>query len=126
MGAGASAGSGAKKKTPQPDSSAAAATAATAGRQRARAWRRRRVAAKDRGHADEFMNMNVDVDPDWEAPNEQPGTAASNQGAGPLGLPGTVRNGAVADATGLTTLSGDDFGGGPAMPMVPGTWAARR
>ncbi|MGO8769389.1 MAG: hypothetical protein ACLQLD_11840, partial [Mycobacterium sp.] len=26
------------------------------------------------------------------------------------------------EAAGLTTLAGDEFGGGPKMPMVPGTW----
>jgi PPE-repeat protein len=30
----------------------------------------------------------------------------------------------VAQAAGLTTLAGGDFGGGPTMPMVPGTWNA--
>jgi len=25
-------------------------------------------------------------------------------------------------AAGLTKLAGDEFGGGPRMPMVPGTW----
>jgi PPE-repeat protein len=39
-----------------------------------------------------------------------------------LGFAGTVRNKAVEQAAGLTTLAGDEFGGGPAMPMVPGSW----
>ncbi|MGA8331782.1 MAG: hypothetical protein WB777_21165, partial [Mycobacterium sp.] len=34
---------------------------------------------------------------------------------------GTVRKSA-AQAAGLATLENDDFGGGPTMPMVPGTW----
>jgi len=58
--------------------------------------------------------MNVDVDPDW-------GASASDQGAGSLGFAGTAHKQAVP-ATGLATLAGDDFGGGPRMPMVPGTW----
>jgi PPE-PPW subfamily C-terminal region len=57
------------------------------------------------------------VDPDWGAPE----SAASDQGAGPLGFAGTVRKETVA-AAGLTTLAGDEFGGGPTMPMVPGSW----
>ena len=27
-------------------------------------------------------------------------------------------------AAGLTTLAGGEFGGGPTIPMVPGTWEA--
>jgi PPE-repeat protein len=69
--------------------------------------------------------MNVDVDPDWGvSPQQQPtaATAASDQGGGPLGFAGTVHKETVADAVGLTTLPGDEFGGGPTMPMLPGTW----
>jgi PPE-repeat protein len=47
---------------------------------------------------------------------------ASDQGAGNLGFAGTARKESVAGAAGLTTLAGDEFGGGPRMPMVPGTW----
>ena len=71
------------------------------------------------------MDMNVEVDPDWEGPpsREQVASAiASDQGAGPLGFAGTARKSAAADAVGLTTLAGDEFGGGPTMPMMPGTW----
>jgi PPE-repeat protein len=65
--------------------------------------------------------MNIDVDPDWGEPaNDQP--LASGNGAGPLGFAGTVRNGAVEQAAGLTTLAADEFGGGPTMPMMPGSW----
>ncbi|MGN6335206.1 PPE family protein [Mycobacterium sp.] len=109
MSAGAS--SSAKRKAPEPDSAAAAAAAAT--RETTRARRRRRAA--QRGPGDEFMDMNVDVDPDW-------GTSrASDRGAGALGFAGTARRAGVAPA-GLTTLAGDEFGGGPRLPMTPGTW----
>jgi PPE-repeat protein len=63
------------------------------------------------------MDMNIDVDPDWGAPP----TVASDQGAGPLGFAGTVSKGST-QAAGLATLSDDEFGGGPTMPMLPGTW----
>ncbi len=118
MGAGAS--SSAKRKTPEPDTAATAAAAAA--RERARARRRRRAAA--RGYGDEFLDMNVDVDPEWA---EQPGaeTAASDHGAGNLGFAGTARK-SVAEAAGLTTLSADEFGVGPRMPMLPGTWGTER
>jgi PPE-repeat protein len=116
-----SASSSAKRKAPEPDTAAAAAAAAA--REQARARRRRR--AKLRGHSDEFMDMNVDVDPDWGAPPQQEpaaATAASDQGGGPLGFAGTVRKETIADAVGLTTLAGDEFGSGPTMPMLPNTW----
>ena len=113
----ASASSGAKRKAPEPDSAAAAAAAAA--RQEARVRRRRRTTL--RGYGDEFMDMNIDVDPDWGAsPGEE--AVASDNGAGPLGFAGTVHNDAVEQAAGLATLDGDGFGGGPRTPMVPGSW----
>jgi PPE-repeat protein len=120
VGSGMSASSSAvaKRKTPKRAAAAAVAAAASA-REPAPARRRRR--ARQRGHADEYMDMNIDVDPDWGAP---PGgqTVASDQGAGNLGFAGTARKEAAATAAGLTTLAGDEFGGGPRMPMMPGTW----
>jgi PPE-repeat protein len=101
----------------------AAAAVSVAGRDKARARRRRRAELRD--HADEFADMNVEVDPDWGAPaNGEPvaSTVASDRGAGSLGFAGTVDKQSVAEAAGLATLSGNEFGGGPSMPMVPGTW----
>jgi PPE-repeat protein len=98
----------------------AAAAAAASGRTRAR----RRQRAKQRGYGDEYMDMNIDVDPDWGTPGgEVPvaSTAASDRGAGPLGFAGTVAK-STGQAAGLATLSDDEFGGGPKMPMLPGTW----
>jgi len=120
VGSGMSASSSAvaKRKTPKRAAAAAVAAAASA-REPAPARRRRR--ARQLGHADEYMDMNIDVDPDWGAP---PGgqTVASDQGAGNLGFAGTAAKGTAARAAGLTTLAGDEFGGGPRMPMMPGTW----
>ena len=116
----ASARSSAKRKTPESDAAAAASGAGA--REQARARRRRR--AKQRGYGDEFADMNVDVDPDWGAPpDEEPvaSTVASDRGAGRLGFAGTVSKDS-AQAAGLTKLSGDEFGGGPRMPMLPNTW----
>jgi PPE-repeat protein len=93
---------------------AAAAVAAVAGSARSR----RRRHAKQRDHADEFADMNIDVDPDWGATP----TTASDHGAGNLGFAGTLPKGSEK-ASGLVTLSGDEFGGGPSMPMLPGTWS---
>ncbi|BCO91662.1 PPE family protein [Mycobacterium paraintracellulare] len=113
-GMGASASSSAKRKAPEPDSAAAAAAAAARTRKAARARGRR--GATDRGYGDEFMDMNVDVDPDWAA------SLASDRGAGTLGFAGTAEREAVAAAAGLTRLAGDEFNGGPTAPMMPGTW----
>jgi hypothetical protein len=113
-------GTGAQRKAPEPDSAAAAAAAAASARQPDRA-RRRRAAMNDhhRGYRYEY------VDPEWET-DEEPGldaaaAVASEHGAGPLGFAGTARREA-ARAAGLTTLAGDEFGGGPSVPMTPGTW----
>ena len=113
----ASASSSAKRKAPEPDTAALAAAAAA--REAARARRRQRQ--RQRGYGDEYMDMNVDVDPDWGTPPGEP-TASSDRGAGNLGFSGTAPKEAVTEAAGLTTLAGDEFGSGPKMPMVPGTW----
>ena len=93
---------------------AAAAAVAAAAQERTRTRRRRRAEMRD--HANEFADMNVEVDPDWAA-----STAASDRGAGPLGFSGTLAK-SSEHAAGLATLSDDEFGGGPSMPMLPGTW----
>jgi PPE-repeat protein len=101
----------------------AAAAVATTSRDSVRTRRRRRAEIHD--HADEFADMNVDVDPDWSAQADRElvsATVASGNGAGPLGFAGTVDKGTAGAATGLATLNGNGFGGGPTMPMVPGTW----
>ncbi|OMC20416.1 PPE family protein [Mycobacterium colombiense] len=110
----ASAAAGAKRQAPEPDS--AAVVAASAAREAARARRRRWT--RQRNHGDEFMDMNVDVNPDWDEPT----TTASGRGAENLGFAGTARKEPVT-AAGLTTLARDEFGGGPRMPMIPGTWS---
>jgi PPE-repeat protein len=71
-----------------------------------------------RGYRYEF------VDPEWETEHEPgPDTApsASDHGAGALGFAGTAPKQA-GEAAGLATLAGDEFGGGPSVPMVPGSW----
>jgi PPE-repeat protein len=100
----------------------AAAAVGAVGRDKARSRRRRRGEMRD--HADEFADMNVEVDPQWGAQADREpvaSTVASDRGAGPLGFAGTVSQGSE-QATGLATLSGNGFGDGPKMPMVPGTW----
>jgi PPE-repeat protein len=99
-----------------------AAAAAAQSRQSVRSRRRRRVGL--RGHGDEFLDMDDGLGPDIGSPDDSrvESAVASDQGGGPLGFAGTVRRETVADAAGLTTLAGDEFGGGPAMPMVPNSW----
>lgn len=100
-----------------------AAAAAVPGRAAA-ARRRRRAAMRD--HSDEYADMNVDVDPDWggaaDEDQELAAAMASGSAAGRLGFAGTARRQRDLQASGLTKLAGDDFGSGPRMPMVPGTW----
>jgi PPE-repeat protein len=100
-----------------------AAAVSAVSRETARARRRRRAQLRDT--ADEFADMNIDVDPDWGAsPGEEPvvSTVASDRGAGRMGFTGTVRKDAAGEAAGLATLDGNGFGGGPKMPMLPNTW----
>jgi PPE-repeat protein len=114
------AGMSLQAKTQEPTSrgaskspAAAAAVVAAAAGERTR--KRRHQRAKQRGHGDEFMDMNVDVDPDWGA------STASDRGAGPLGFAGTVAKGSE-QASGLATLSNDGLESGPSVPMLPNTW----
>ena len=69
-----------------------------------------------RGYADAYADLDDDVDT-----GPPPEAVASDRGAGPLGFVGTVSE-ESARAAGLTVLAGDRFGGGPTVPMVPGTW----
>nr|WP_234812346.1 PPE family protein [Mycolicibacter longobardus] len=103
---------------------AAAAAVGVSARERSRARRRRRAVMRD--HADEFMDL--DSGPAGEAPAADPATnsaAGSDRGAGTFGFTGTVGKRADSTASGLTTLTGDGFGGGPSMPMLPDTWGEK-
>ncbi|WP_409436673.1 PPE family protein [Mycobacterium sp. SMC-14] len=83
------------------------------------AKRRQRQRAKQRGFGDEYMDMNIDVTPEWDGP---PGAAsASDSGAGPLGFAGTA-TGTSRQASGIAVLTGDGLDTEPRMPMLPGSW----
>ena len=117
--ASARAQSGAKKKAPEQDSAAAPEQAAS--RQRAK----RRLRARQRGHADEFADMTIGVDPQWQTPDWPDSPAASARGSGRLGFTGTVPAQRVTGAAGLTALtapSGDDPDTAARLPLMPLSW----
>ncbi len=99
-----------------------AAGAVAPSRAEARARRRRRAAMHD--YADEFADMESDtgVPPDYGDEERLAAAVASGTGAGTLGFAGTAQKETAFRAAGLTKLAGDEFNGGPRMPMVPGTW----
>jgi len=120
-GIGVGSGMSASLKTQEPTSRGSAkAPEIAAVAAAAAAPRRRRRRATMRGYGDEFMDMNIAVDPDWGA-RPRGETVASDQGAGSLGFAGTVSKGST-HAAGLATLTDDEFGSGPRMPMLPNTW----
>ncbi|MGH3523611.1 MAG: hypothetical protein ACRDU4_12510, partial [Mycobacterium sp.] len=89
----------------------------------ARARRRRRAGL--RGYGDEFMDMDVQVDPDWGEPPGHHTVAsivASDQPARAFGFADTAHKDTIVQPAGLTTLSGDGFGSGPSVPMMPEGW----
>ncbi|OBF59771.1 hypothetical protein A5756_04740 [Mycobacterium sp. 852002-53434_SCH5985345] len=99
-----------------------AAGAAAASRAAARARRRRRAAMRD--HSDEYLDMESDIGipPDYGDEERLAATMASGAGAGTLGFAGTARKENGFRAAGLTKLTDGEFGGGPRIPMMPGTW----
>jgi PPE-repeat protein len=77
-----------------------------------------------REYGDEYLDMDSDfgVTPDYGDVERLATAAASGNGAGTLGFAGTAHQQTAVGAAGLTKLAGDEFGGGPRVPMVPGTW----
>ncbi|BBY39468.1 PPE family protein [Mycobacterium mantenii] len=117
IGTGSGMGSGAQRKAPEPDAAAAAAPAAASVSERQRARRQRRATMQDHYRGYEFMDPEPDVgpEPDLGLP------IASDRGAGSLGFAGTAPA-QTPEAAGLTTLTGGQFGDGPSVPMLPGSW----
>ena len=101
----------AKKKAPEPD---IAAVGAGEQAREARARRRRRAAMREKGHGNEYMDLEAES-PGRDAPT------VSDGGAGPLGFSG-VRDKPDATTTGLTTLNDAGFDAGPTAPMLPSSW----
>ena len=103
------AGIGARKTAPVPDGVEAAAVAA-APREPTQRQRRRRPTTQMLGRGYEYMDLED--------------AAPSVKGAGTQGFAGTAAKTGAGQAAGLATLAEDAFGGGPRMPMMPGTWGA--
>ena len=118
IGTGSGMSAGVSRKASEPDSSAAAAAAAASAGERQRARRRRRARTQDHYRGYEYMDLDSVPDTPVMA---GVASVASDRGAGSLGFAGTASNDA-AEAAGLTTLAGDEFGGGPTLPMLPRTW----
>ncbi|OMC48885.1 PPE family protein [Mycobacterium sp. IS-1264] len=110
----------ARRKAPEPDTASAAAAAAASARGERRARRRRRATMDDHYRGYEFMDLDSERGAGPDA-SRLSSAVASERGAGPRGFAGTAHK-EMGAATGLATLAGDEFGDGPALPMVPSTW----
>jgi len=99
-----------------------AAAAAVPSRAEARARRRRRASMREYGDEYADMDSDIGVPPDYGDEEQLASAVASGNGTGKLGFAGTAHTDEVLQAAGFTKLAGDEFGGGPRMPMVPGTW----
>jgi PPE-repeat protein len=97
-------------KAAEPNAATAAAVAA-APPEGAPTRRRRRTKAEMIGRGYEYM----DLEP-------EPTIEPSDRAAGTLGFAGTAHTATVTAPAGLATLTDDAFGGGPHMPLIPGTW----
>lgn len=92
-----------------------APAAAEADTKPARARRRRVATAPAHAHRYEFMDV---AQPDPQAPS------ASERGAQSVGFAGAAAQSGAPGPAGLTTLAGPGDGGGPTLPMLPGSWGA--
>jgi len=118
----ARASAGATKRAPEPDVAAAQAPAA-ATLEQAPPRRRRRARIKQPGRGYEYMDLDSDAQPDVSAGGGRVASVvASERGVGTLGFAGTVHKAGTGRAAGLITLADVPFGGGPRVPMVPGSW----
>lgn len=124
---GSGSGLSARAPTEEPASDAADATSAAAAsaRREARARRRRRTVTKERGHRDEFAEMELDLGLAAPKPDEQQVSGASEWGAGRLGFGGTARTQTGVEPAGFASLVGTGLDDGVRMPMMPRTWNAQ-
>ncbi|NTY61245.1 PPE family protein [Mycolicibacterium sphagni] len=111
-------GSGNKALVPEAAPAAAALSAVQA---KERAKRRRAARVKDRGHRDEYMDLDSDTGPPPE-PAAQTTTSSSDRAAGPIGFAGTQTRDRSVTAAGLTEFATDPMSERQTMPMLPATW----
>jgi PPE-repeat protein len=81
---------------------------------------RKKVKMLGRGH--EYMDLEPEPDAAPSGYEQDTAAVPSVRGAGPLGFAGTAPKGGAGQPAGLATLADDAFGGGPRMPMMPGSW----
>jgi len=112
-------GTGAKAPASDIAASAAAAAAASSLAKR-KARRKRSQPIHQRQYADAYMDY--EPDPDDTPPEPRSRMRASERGAGAVGFAGAATKSETEQATGLTELAGDSFGGGPTEPMLPRDW----
>ncbi|OBH54351.1 hypothetical protein A5687_00065 [Mycobacterium mantenii] len=117
IGTGSGMGSGVRRTASELAPSRTAAPTAASVSERQRARRQRRAAMPDHYRGYEF----IDLEPGAEPATDGDSSWASERGAGSLGFAGTAPA-QTAEAAGLTTLTGDQFGNGPSVPMLPGSW----
>ncbi len=117
-GVGAEAKSSARSRVGRTSSAPAAAPAAAATPQlrpqQARSRRPRRTLI-DRGYRHEYLDL---------APEVADAGASGTQGSESAGFDGVAFKTGVLRPSGLATLAGHTFGGGPIVPMVPDSWDA--
>jgi hypothetical protein len=105
------------------DTAAAPAAAAASVAEHQRARRRRSAAPKDtdRGYRYEYLDTESETGASSNG-NGQATSTMAYQGVGPLGFAGTAVKPEKQRVAGLTTLTGDGFGGGPSVPIRPSSW----
>lgn len=112
----------ARRRDPASEDAAAGTTAAADARSRERTRRRHRAA--QRGHANEYADMDVNVTPDWASTTDTGSASvqASRRDAGQLGFAGTAPAGGTRPAAGIVTVGGLDDGSGQQVPLLPDGW----
>jgi len=110
-------------KAPASDIAASAAAAAAASSlAKRKARRRRRQQIHQHQYADAYLDYEPDPDDTPPESVRQPRVSASERGSGVIGFAGAAPAPETKQATGLTELAGDSFGGGPTEPLLPGDW----